>query len=298
VIIPRVVLVVLLSTFLLNCSESPEDTMLPGVTGDSPASQSPAAASEVTIGPDEATAQTIISLRTNNAVINTGEVHWYINGNRDESSKRLRLISNELKKGDVVHAVITDGDKVYNSNEITIKNTPPVILKAKLHPSIPRVSSTLTVDLKAGDADNDNISFKYQWTLNGKFSGEQNYLAAELKREDMITVKVTPYDGEDLGRSINLRRKVFNSLPVVSESSSSFDGKIYKYQIAASDPDNDKLTYKLEQGPDGMTLDPASGIITWEVSPDDKGIHEAKVLISDNNNGNLLVPFTTRISFE
>jgi hypothetical protein len=272
--------------------------MLPGVTGDSPASQSPAADSKVTIGPDEATAQTIISLRTNNAVINTGEVHWYINGNTDESSKKLRLISNELKKGDVVHAVITDGDKAYNSNEITIKNTPPVILKAKLYPSIPRVSSTLTVDLKAGDVDNDNISFKYQWTLNGKFSGEQNYLAAELKRGDIITVKVTPYDGEDLGRSINLRRKVFNSLPVVSESSSSFDGKIYKYQIAASDPDNDKLTYKLEQGPDGMTLDPASGIITWEVSPDDKGIHEAKVLISDNNSGNLLVPFTTRISFE
>ena len=282
----------------MSCSEYSEDTKAPEADNVPFTSTQPTADAGIIIGPVDATAQTIISLRTGKAVIKSGKIHWYINGGRDDSSKGPRFIPHELKKGDVVQAVIVDGDKERRSNEIIIKNTPPVIFKTRLLPPVPRASSGLAVDVKANDVDEDNIAFEYRWTLNGRFAGEESHLDTELKRDDMIAVKVTPYDNEDYGKSVTLESKVFNSLPVMSESKPSFDGKTYTYRITATDPDNDELTYKFVEGPDGMSVDPSSGIMTWEVQPGAAGFYEAKVSVSDNHGGKLLVPFTILIGFE
>src|SRR5262249_10337859 len=37
----------------------------------------------------------------------------------------------------------------------------------------------------------------------------------------------------------------------------------YVYDVEAVDVDHDSLTYSLAQAPTGMTIDPATGIITW-----------------------------------
>jgi hypothetical protein len=195
----------------------------------------------------EATIQSVISLRASGNILNSGEVYWYINGNREVSSEVHRFISRELEKGDIVQAVIVNDDKEFHSNEIIIKNTPPVIQKARLSPEIPRISSIIKVDVKAEDIDGDQIDFKYTWTRNGTFVSEESILDTELKRGDTITVEVTPFDDEDRGNKIVLNSMIFNSLPVVSESKPVFDGKIYQHGVIADDPDGDLLTYKLEQ---------------------------------------------------
>jgi hypothetical protein len=292
------IFIVSLFVLMLSCSEQPKDTGILKEKQDAVETQIPDKNTAVFIGPANATAQTIITLRTNNPAISGADVYWYVNGNEVVSSKGFRLSYDGLKKGDIIQAVIVNGDKKYPSNEITIKNTPPVILKAELLPSRPAVSDILQPNIKAGDIDNDHISFKYHWTLNGKFAGEESHLQAGLKRDDVIMVEVTPYDGEEYGRSVRLEGRVYNSLPAVAESEPSFDGKTYKYRIAATDPDHDNLTFKLEQGPAGLTVDQSSGIITWEVRPEDKGLHEIRVLVSDNNGGAIIVPITARIGFE
>ncbi len=291
------IFILLLTTLLFNCSEHSQDTEVSRVNNNIFESQTSTDKSVVRIGPVDATVQTIISLHVDNSLLSNGDINWYINGNREETSKGFRFTSNELKKGDAVQAVVVKDNKEYHSNEIIIRNTPPVITRSELLPRVPRTSSTLHVDIQAHDIDKDNISYKYKWILNGKFISEQSFLDTELKRGDTITVEVTPSDIEDSGKSIRLKSKVFNSLPVVSESSPVFDGKIYKYHLIASDPDGDILDYTLTQGPDGMTIDPASGIITWEVQSDNEVEHEIKVSVSDNHGGEVLVPFTTRISF-
>ena len=285
-------------TILSACGEHAKDPGVLTENKDVVKTQIPDKSTAVSIVPVNATAQTIIMLRSGNQVINGADVHWYVNGNEVVSSKGFRLSYDELKKGDIVQAVIVDGDKKYPSNELTIKNTPPAILKAELLPSRPVVTDILRANIKAGDVDNDDISFKYHWTLNGKFAGEDSHLQAGLKRDDVIMVEVTPYDGEENGMSARLEGRVFNSLPTVAESKPSFDGKTYKHRIAATDPDHDNLTFKLQQGPAGMTVDQSSGIITWEVRPEDKGLHEIRVLVSDNNGGAVLVPITARIDIE
>ena len=40
-------------------------------------------------------------------------------------------------------------------------------------------------------------------------------------------------------------------------------GRTYLYQVTATDPDHDRLTYSLVGPPVGMAIDPASGLLTW-----------------------------------
>lgn len=294
----RIIFFIALMAFFTACNEKPKDTGATKETPDAVETQVPDKNTAVNIGPANATAQTIITLKTNNPAVSGGDIHWYVNSDEVVSSKGFRLSFDNLKKGDIVQAVLVNGENKFPSNEIKIINTPPAILKAELLPSRPVVSDILRPNIKADDVDKDNITFKYHWTLNGTFAGEDSHLQTGLKRDDKILVEVTPFDGEENGRSIRLESRVYNSLPTVTESSPAFDGKTYKYHIAASDPDNDSLTYKLQQGPAGMTVDQSSGIITWEVRPEDKGRHEIRVLVSDNNGGAVIVPITAKISSE
>jgi hypothetical protein len=287
----RAAQIILLSIFFLDCSGPGQDSPNQETHGSDRTSQQ-----EVELIPPDATARSVISLQGNKSLINSGKVQWYVNGFGVESLKRFRFSSDALKKGDTVTAVIVVNDKEHHSNEIIIKNTPPVIRRADFSPQSLTALSTVTLNINADDADNDLVTFKYQWTVNKVFAGEESRFNQELKRGDIITVEITPYDAEDYGKSIKLEREVFNSLPVISERSSSFDGETYIYQIAATDPDNDKLTFTLEEGPAGMSVDQSSGIITWDAGPGKTGIYDVKVSVSDNHGGKILVPFTTVIS--
>lgn len=291
----RSIFTFVLLILLAGCSETPQNTGSAGEHQGSPAKHQTNQSSDITIGPVHATARTVITLHTGNAAISNGDISWYVNGNKELFSEKFRFTSDELKKGDIIQAVLVSGNKEYRSNEIKVKNTPPAIIKAQLTPDMPVVADIIRPAVTADDADRDNISFKYNWTLNGKFAGEESYLDTELKRDDIITVEVTPYDGEEYGRSIKLKGRVINSLPAVSESTPSVEGNIYTYRIKAADPDHDHLTYKIEQAPDGMIIDPSTGVITWQVSPDSKGTHEVTVSVSDNNGGMIYVPVTVMI---
>ena len=287
----RAAQIILLSIFLLDCSGPGQDSGNQKTHSGIRTSQP-----EFELIPPDATARSVISLQGNRSLINSGKVKWYVNGSGVESLNRSRFSSDALKKGDTVTAAIVVNDKELHSNEIIIKNTLPVIRRTVFSPQPLTALSTVTLNITANDADHDLVTFKYQWTVNGVFAGEESRFNQELKRGDIITVEVTPYDAEDYGKSIKLEREVFNSLPVITERSSSFGGTTYKYQIAATDPDNDKLTFTLEEGPAGMNVDQSSGIITWDAGPGKTGIYDVKVSVSDNHGGKILVPFTTVIS--
>ena len=59
----------------------------------------------------------------------------------------------------------------------------------------------------------------------------------------------------------------------------------YVYDVDATDPDLDTLTYSLVTGPDGMQIDPASGVVTWTPTSLDVGLHTVKVRVEDGHGG-------------
>jgi hypothetical protein len=57
---------------------------------------------------------------------------------------------------------------------------------------------------------------------------------------------------------------VFDSQPVVAAAA----GEPYRYQARATDPDGVAPSYLLLTGPEGMTLNPATGAISWPPDAD------------------------------
>jgi len=70
----------------------------------------------------------------------------------------------------------------------------------------------------------------------------------------------------------------------------------WSYQLAASDPDGDPLSYKLVQGPPDMFLDPNTSTLTWYVTSEDLGDYDIVLEVSDGNGGVALQMFTLSVS--
>ena len=293
----KCIFILILMFFLTGCSEKKSTLNLENISKQGIKSHS-VQSGNIRIYPDDPTVETVITLLTDGQTVEGAKINWYINDVKKESLFGLNFNSDALRKGDTVKAVVVKNGKKYESNEVIIRNTPPVILISELSPAQPKADSHFTVTIKAKDVDNDVINYKYKWTVNDIFAGELPYLNTELKSGDKVAVEITPYDKDDSGRTVRMTKKVLNSLPVFSESEPVFDGTLYKYQVKATDPDNDVLAFKLEKGPEGMTIDPERGLVTWKVKPEDKGYHDIEVRVTDNNGGSLIIPFTTRIGFE
>lgn len=285
----RYLLVVLAAGLLLNCSKSPEKTgSLPLTVVEGIESSGTTVYS---ISPENATVRDTIRL---NAKGNIRKVEWYVNGMQAESAQGRTFTSGNIHKGDLVYALVNNGKDEFQTNEIVIKNSAPMITSAGLSPPMPRVSDRITAEIKSLDADKDIISYQYKWHINNQYISDEDYLNADLKKDDIISVDITPFDGADSGKGVTLTSAILNSLPIVSESTPSYDGKVYSYQVSATDPDGDKLSFSIEEGPEGMKIDPASGLITWEVKPDKGSSHEVKVAVKDGS-GTVVIPFSTTV---
>ena len=57
--------------------------------------------------------------------------------------------------------------------------------------------------------------------------------------------------------------------------------RIYDYDAAATDPDNDVLVYSLLTGPDGMEIHPDTGVITWLTTTQDAGENTIQIRVED-----------------
>jgi hypothetical protein len=294
----KCILIPLLIFILAGCSDKRSTVDLEGFGERSTMKASSEQPGDIRIYPDNPTVKTRITLNTDSNFVEGAKINWYINDIKDKSSFGLNFSSDSLRKEDTVKAVVVKNGKEYESNELTVRNTPPVIIVSELFPAKPKAGSNLTVTVKAKDVDNDVINYKYKWSVNDKFAGELPYLNTELKSGDKISVEITPYDKDDSGKTVRMTKRVYNSHPVFSDSKPVFDGNTYKYQVKATDPDNDVLAFKLEKGPEGMAIDPVSGLITWKVKPEDKGYHDVEVRVTDNNGGLLIIPFTTKIGFQ
>ena len=78
-----------------------------------------------------------------------------------------------------------------------------------------------------------------------------------------------------------------NAAPIITSVPILFaeKGKPFVYKLTASDPDSDRLSYALIVSPNGMTIDPNDGLVTWAPTVDQTGIHEVLLRVSDPRGG-------------
>lgn len=65
----------------------------------------------------------------------------------------------------------------------------------------------------------------------------------------------------------------------------------FTYPVIANDPDNDELTYKKEIGPEGLSINSDTGLISWTPGVTALGEHNVKISVTDGN-------FITTVDFK
>ncbi len=280
---------------LLSCSSEKQpgvagqEASTPEVGAAAETSQAPAASAGVyslEIKPVEATGRSTFYLVPQGLGLSDAKIVWLVNGEPAAGQSSNQFKSTDIRKGDRVQAKAEIGGQEALSNVVQIRNSPPAVKEVKLIPGGPKQEDELGVEVKTEDIDGDDVSLTYEWSKNGEPAGNGRYLSVPLKRGDKIKLRIIPFDGEAYGRPVLLEREVSNFPPVViNDKKFNFDQKVFTYQVLASDPDGDRLTYSLRSGPPGMSIDSATGFVKWNVPLDFKGPVSASVLVDDGHGG-------------
>src|SRR5262249_51119602 len=72
-------------------------------------------------------------------------------------------------------------------------------------------------------------------------------------------------------------------------------GKRFTYDANALDADADPLTFDLVVRPNGMAVEPSTGITVWQPRTDQIGTHDAVLRVQDGRGGVALQPFRVTV---
>lgn len=251
------------------------------------------------ITPSEATRSSSFNLLPTGFNLDDADIVWLVNGKPVPGSSNGQFSATSLKKGDMIQAKATIAGKEILSNIVKVVNAPPEISRIKFMPEVFKPGDILYVDVTGSDADGDEVTILYEWTNNGEPAGNDKKIAAPLKRGDKISIKITPFDGTVQGQTAVLQREIGNMPPhIIDDRKYTFDGRTYKYQIKASDPDNDPLSYSLKTSPAGMTINQSTGLVQWNVPPDFTGKASFTVTVTDGQGGQAVQDLAVNITPE
>jgi len=273
---------------LLSCtSEKPPAAISGGVSRTSPLPGSTGEVYTLEITPSDPTRNSNLNLIAGGVDLSSARITWLVNGTPADGPTQYRGFSaKETARGDSVQAKAIFRNNEIISNVVTIGNAPPQITSLKLFPEVFKAGDILSVEAEGTDVDGDKVTFLYEWTRNGEPAGNSKNINLPVHGGDKLTARVTPYDGEVYGDPVILRREIWNFPPmIVDHKEFSFDGTVYTYQVRASDPDGDTLTYSLEAPFTGMTIDSSTGLLQWAVPAEFKGKQNVSVSVSDGKGG-------------
>jgi hypothetical protein len=267
-----------------------------GKIGSKPKTNSPPVITSVNILPErpdrESELSVIIQSNDPNGDSVTYRYQWIKDDESIAGENKNTYKPGNLKKGDIIQIRIIPSDgkeegKPFLSAPVKILNAPPVIEDVWIEPKMPTAKENLRAFEKSVDADGDPIYFTYQWEKNGVVLLDERKEILEqgrLKKGDTITVTMVPDDREIIGvPKKSAPVTILNSAPIIDSSPPvSIDGTKYIYQVKASDPDNDPITFSLKSGPKGMKIDQKTGLIQWDIQKEDKGTHSIEIEVRDS----------------
>jgi len=288
---------VLLALLLTACSEERPVPQTPAPP--TPVDTSPAAEGggdvKIQIMPGQPTAADCLGAMTMGTA-GQSQYHWYVNDQPVSGQNGSRLCGEFYKRGDRVVVAIGKGASTVKA-AVTIANSPPRITGISATPDQVFADSNIKVVPVAEDKDGDPVEFRYQWLINGEANPflTENMLAGDhFNKGDVLQVKITPFDGIDEGPVYeSFTMTIPNAPPLIdSQPPQQFEALEYSYQVKAGDADGDKLVYTLAKAPQGMTIDPGTGLINWPLSGVRPAAYPLKIVVSDPDGAEAFQEFT------
>lgn len=157
----------------------------------------------------------------------------------------------------------------------------PAIQAIRFQPPRPTRADTLKAEVIPSAApDPGRFTYAYVWKVNDRIiegaAGDTLVLSA-FKKRDLVTVTVTPYDGEKAGFPVESPMAFVYGIPptldLKEERQARKAGEPAELQLISLHPDSEEgVTFSLEAPiVPGMSIDGRTGRITWIIQPDQKG---------------------------
>ncbi len=262
-----------------------------------PSAQAGGGGGSLRIEPGEVTRGTQVRLSPSTPPPAGAEVEWLVNGAVENGGKGSGMDTSRLRKGDTLQARAVAAGGAAFSQVVKIRNSPPEVRGVRFHLGVGGPGSSLGVEAEGADADGDPVQFEYAWRKNGEPAAGDSRLGAPVKRGDKIEVTITPFDGEERGRSATLVREIRNTTPVIEgQEQFQVSGNVVTFRVRAYDADGDPLNYTLKEAPASMRIERTTGWVRWETSPGGKGKVPFTVLASDGHGGEATARITVTIA--
>jgi len=177
-------------------------------------------------------------------------------------------------------------------------------------PTITSVPATLThlerlyqYPVQALDPDGDVLFWSLLQAPDGMvIDGETGSLnwqpTADQIGDHTVVIQATDALGETAVQEFTLQVNGTNAPPAIVSTPGTRGavGQPYRYDVSATDPENDPLRFSLGVRPDGMAIDAATGLIAW--TPSQAGSQTVEVLVEDSQGGSNRQLFTLEVGAE
>lgn len=222
------------------------------------------------------------------------EYRWQTASGR-ELGRGPELDTKGLEAGTVVEVVATPslGDEAGEAHVQRVRLASPASQLALVVIDAPegrRVGSRLRAFVETTDEDAGFDEFELEWRVAGDVVGTDAELdTAPFQPGDVVELRAwlaeAAADGGRRGRPVNAVPTVLEpslAPEIVSEPGSGLAGGLFRYAVRASSPSaGAKLRFELRKGPEGMKVDPATGVVEWRPAPDQRGRYEVEVAVLD-----------------
>ncbi len=179
--------------------------------------------------------------------------------------------------------------------------TPPN--EAPIITSTPITTATVgvlyTYNVNATDPDGDTLAYSLVVKPSGMTINSATGLikwTPTAKGDYPVTVKVS--DGTlSINQNFTIKVKAVNHAPSITSIpiTTATVGVTYVYDVNATDPDEDTLTYLLVTKPKGMAMYPKTGVINWTPTSAQLGNNQVSVKVSDGTLS-VIQNFTIKVS--
>lgn len=220
---------------------------------------------------------------------------WIVNGRPLDGQTASTLPVSFLKQGATVSAEIVPDDgkergAIYRTTPATVANTPPIISSLSVLPQHAKPGDKLEALVEAVDPDHDGVTLSFRWWRNATVAKEGDEPVLDttgFSPKDVVSVEVTSRDRTAKGKTIKSEPLVLgNSPPTITSTPSTPVGRErYDYVVKAIDPEGDRIHYRLEIAPPGMTIEADTGRIAWQTAPELTGTYKVRVVAEDIQGG-------------
>lgn len=185
------------------------------------------------------------------------------------------------------------------ASQSAARNRPPQIKSIALRPDPPKAGEDIQSAIGGSDPDGDNVTIDVVWVVNDSTWYDQTdrtLPGAGLKRGDKVKLSVTVSDGVNTVQQDSKELEVANTPPELLTEASAF-ATLDGLQVRARDVDLDELSFSFTGAPDGLTIDPRTGRVSYVGSETEKGgAYQVTLVVDDGHRGTASLSFGLNVA--